>query len=433
MEVCLTAPSQREGEYWIMAKKNVYFFGGGKADGRSDMKNSLGGKGANLADMAKIGIPVPAGFTITTEMCVEYMENNGKLPKSLDAEVDKALSRVEKVMKRKFGSLKNPLLVSVRSGARMSMPGMMETVLNVGLTSKTLPGLIAETKDERFAYDAYRRLIMMYSDVVMEKAAGIEPKEGEGIRHKLEHAMDAVKEEKGVTEDTDLNAEDLKSLCDVFKTIVRQTLGKNFPEDPKEQLWGAVRAVFQSWRGKRAVAYRNIERIPHNWGTAVNVQAMVYGNLGDDSATGVAFTRNPATGEDLFYGEWLVNAQGEDVVAGIRTPNPLNKASKTADQKQLKSLEEAMGKTYKQLAAIRAKLEKHYKDMQDIEFTIERGELWMLQTRNGKRTGPAAVRIAVEMAESKLIDKETAILRVGPNQLDELLHPMLDPKTAPSC
>ncbi|MBI3119392.1 MAG: pyruvate, phosphate dikinase, partial [Candidatus Hydrogenedentes bacterium] len=317
---------------------------------------------------------------------------------------------------------------SVRSGARMSMPGMMETVLNVGLTTKTLPGLIEQSGDERFAYDAYRRLIMMYSDVVMEKAAGVETAEGEGIRLKLEHAMEAVKHAKGVKEDTDLDAADLKALCEEFKKIVKESLGKTFPDDPMEQMWGGVRAVFQSWMGKRAISYRRIEGIPHEWGTAVNVQAMVFGNLGNTSATGVAFTRNPATGENKFYGEWLVNAQGEDVVAGIRTPSPLNKSTKTEDQKAVKSLEEAMPKTYKDLDAIRKKLEKHYHDMQDIEFTIEKGRLWMLQTRNGKRTGVAAVQMAVDMVEEGLIKKDLALQRVKPEQLDELLHPMLDPK-----
>ncbi|HNR30299.1 MAG TPA: pyruvate, phosphate dikinase [Candidatus Hydrogenedentes bacterium] len=411
-----------------MAKKRVYFFGGGKAEGKAGMKNLLGGKGANLAEMANLGIPVPAGFTITTEVCTEYYENKGRLPKELESEVKKALEKTEKIMKKKFGDPKNPLLMSVRSGARMSMPGMMETVLNVGLCSKTIPGLVAKTNNERFVYDSYRRLIMMYADVVMEKAAGIEPKEGEGVRHQLEHAMDAMKKAKGVKLDTELNAEDLKKLCVEFKKIVKTVIGKDFPDEPYEQLWGGVKAVFQSWNGKRAIAYRKIEGIPEEWGTAVNVQAMVFGNLGDTSATGVAFTRNPATGEDAFYGEWLVNAQGEDVVAGTRTPSPLNKATKTDDNQDMLSLEEAWPKVYKRLHDIRNKLEKHYRDMQDIEFTIEDGELFMLQTRTGKRTGTAAVRMAVEMAESKRIDVPTAIMRVKPEQLDELLHPMLDPQ-----
>ncbi len=411
-----------------MPHKDVYFFGGAKAEGDATMKNLLGGKGANLADMCRIGVPVPAGFTITTEMCTTYYENKGRFPRTLEGEVRDAMKRVEKVMGCKFGDAANPLLVSVRSGARQSMPGMMDTVLNVGLSTKTIPGLIAKTKDERFVFDAYRRLIMMYADVVMEKAAGIEHSDGESVRHKLEHAFDAMKKDRGVTEDTALSADDLKQLSGDFKRIIKATLKKEFPDDAEQQLWGAVRAVFQSWNGKRAFAYRRIEGIPDNWGTAVNVQAMVFGNLGATSATGVAFTRNPATGEDKFYGEWLVNAQGEDVVAGTRTPSPLNKATKTADTKDHKSLEEASPKIYRQLDDIRLKLEKHYGDMQDIEFTIENGVLWMLQTRTGKRTGPAAVRMAVEMAEAKLISKERAIQRVKPQQLDELLHPMLDPK-----
>ena len=412
-----------------MAKKSVYFFGGGKADGKANMKNLLGGKGANLAEMASLGIPVPAGFTITTEMCTEYYANKGNLPKYVYDEAKKAMAKVEKVMKKKFGDVKNPLLLSVRSGARMSMPGMMDTVLNVGLCTKTIPGLIEKSGDARFAYDSYRRLIMMYADVVMEKAAGIEPADGESVRLRLEHAMEAMKKAKGVELDTDLDADDLKKLCEEFKKIVKKTLGKEFPDDPDEQLWGGVKAVFQSWNGKRAISYRRIEGIPGEWGTAVNVQAMVFGNLGEASATGVAFTRDPATGQNVFYGEWLVNAQGEDVVAGIRTPSPINEQTKNDSNDHLKSLEKEWPKLYKQLYNIRCKLEKHYTDMQDIEFTIENGELFMLQTRTGKRTGTAAVRMAVEMAESKLINKETAIMRVKPEQLDELLHPMIDPVT----
>ncbi|HSB52577.1 MAG TPA: pyruvate, phosphate dikinase, partial [Dissulfurispiraceae bacterium] len=312
-------------------------------------------------------------------------------------------------------------------GARSSMPGMMETVLNVGLTTKTIPALIKRTNNPRFVYDAYRRLIMMYSDVVMEKAAGIEPQDGHGIREKLEHAMQALKKEKGYKNDTELNVDDLKRLCDQFKVIVRDTLKKEFPDDPRDQLLGGIGAVFQSWMGKRAVSYRRIEKIPEEWGTAVNVQSMVFGNTGDNSGTGVAFTRNPATGENVFFGEWLPNAQGEDVVAGIRTPNPVNKAGKTEDTRHLPSLEEAMPKLYKQLFGIQRKLETHYTDMQDIEFTIEDGKLWMLQTRVGKRNGQAAIRMAVEMGKSKLITKQTALLRVKPDQIDELLHPSVDP------
>jgi len=411
-----------------MAKKNVYFFGGTKAEGKAAMKNLLGGKGANLAEMCNLGIPVPAGFTVTTEICTEYYKNNKKLPAALTPEVNKALARVEKLMGKKFDDPKNPLLLSVRSGARSSMPGMMDTVLNVGLTSKTIPGLVAKTNNERFVYDAYRRLIMMYADVVMEKAADLEPKDGKGVRLQLEHAMERMKKKKGYTLDTELTAADLKALCKEFKNIVKRCIGQPFPDDAQQQLWGGIKAVFQSWNGKRAREYRRIERIPEEWGTAVNVQTMVFGNTGETSATGVAFTRDPATGSNLFYGEWLPNAQGEDVVAGTRTPMPLNKSTKTEHSAHLESLEEISPKLYKQLYKIRMKLEKHYTDMLDIEFTIESGVLWMLQCRVGKRTGTAAVRMAVEMCEEKLINKKTAVMRVDPEQLDELLHPMLDPK-----
>jgi len=411
-----------------MAKRMVYFFGGGKGEGNAGMKNLLGGKGANLAEMAKLGVPVPPGFTITTEVCVHFYQHKRKYPAGLKEEVAKAMVKVEKVMGKKFGDPEKPLLISVRSGARKSMPGMMETVLNVGLTSKTIPGMIRQSAgNERFVYDAYRRLIMMYSDVVMEKAAGIEPKEDMGIRRQLEHIMDGVKKQKGCTLDTDLTAADLKQLCDAFKASIREVLGKEFPDDANQQLWGGIEAVFASWNGKRAISYRRIEGIPDEWGTAVNVQSMVFGNMGTDSATGVAFSRNPATGENKFYGEWLVNAQGEDVVAGIRTPNPLNEATKSEQNKDLVSLEKAMPDVYKQLDAIQRKLEKHYKDMQDIEFTIEKGRLWMLQCRVGKRNGPAAVRMAVDMVKERLIKKEEAVMRVTPAQLDELLHPIIDP------
>lgn len=409
------------------SKKYVYFFGAGKADGKAEMKNLLGGKGANLAEMVNLGIPVPAGFTITTEVCTLYYKNNRRYPKELEGQANAAVARVEKIMGKKFGDPVNPLLLSVRSGARSSMPGMMETVLNVGLTTKTIPGLIKKTNNPRFVYDAYRRLMMMYSDVVMEKAAGIEPEDGHGIRHKLETALEAVKRSKGYKSDTELSVDDLKLLCEEFKVIIKHTLKKPFPDNPKDQLWGGIGAVFQSWMGKRAISYRRIEKIPEEWGTAVNVQSMVFGNTGDSSATGVAFTRNPATGENMFFGEWLPNAQGEDVVAGIRTPNPVNKAGKTADTKHLHSLEESMPKLYKELYAIQRRLEKHYTDMQDIEFTIEDGRLWMLQTRVGKRNGQAAIRMAVEMANEKQISKETAIMRVKPEQLDELLHPSVAP------
>jgi len=411
-----------------MAKKRVYSFGGGKADGNAKMKELLGGKGANLAEMSRLGIPVPPGFTITTEVCTHFMNTGGKYPKELEAQVDTAVKAVEKIMGTRFGDPKNPLLFSVRSGARSSMPGMMETILNIGLTSATIPGLIAKSGSERFVYDSYRRLIMMYSDVVMEKAVGIEPKEGMAIRHQLEQEMQKMKDAKGAKFDTDLDAADLKKLVDIFKKKVKQVLKKDFPDDPREQLWGAIGAVFRSWNGKRAVAYRRIEGIPDEWGTAVNVQTMVFGNMGTNCATGVAFTRDPATGENKFYGEFLVNAQGEDVVAGIRTPQAINEVSKSEASKHLPSLEKLMPACYKQLAQIRNKLEKHYRDMQDIEFTIQDGKLFMLQTRVGKRNGVAAVRMAVEMCEKRLISKEEALLRVRPEQLDELLHPMLDPK-----
>jgi len=409
------------------AKKYVYSFGVSKTEGDAAMKNLLGGKGANLAEMCRLNIPVPAGFTVTTECCVDYFEAGMKYSPDLAAQVDKAMALVEKEMGMGFGDAVNPLLMSCRSGARKSMPGMMETVLNIGLCSTTIPGLIAKTKNERFVYDAYRRLIMMYSDVVMEKAEGIEPAEGKGIRVQLEHIMHALKECRGYKADTDMTAEDLKALCEQFKARVQQALGKPFPDTAKEQLWGGIGAVFKSWNGRRAIAYRRIEGIPDDWGTAVNVQAMVFGNMGNSSATGVAFTRNPATGEAKFYGEWLINAQGEDVVAGIRTPSPLNEATKNDQNRHLASLEKSMPATYKQLHAIRNRLEKHYRDMQDIEFTIQEGKLYMLQTRTGKRTGTAALNMAMDMLREKLIDERTAVLRVDPVQLDELLHPIIDP------
>lgn len=407
--------------------KYVYFFGGKKAEGKADMKALLGGKGANLAEMVNIGLPVPAGFTITTEVCTAYYKNNKKYPKELDKQLKDALTKVEKQMGAKFGDLKNPLLLSVRSGARASMPGMMETILNVGLNNETREALIAKTNNQRFVYDSHRRLIQMYSDVVMEKAAGIEQAEGKGVRQQLEKELHKMKEARGVHADTELTADDLKELIEIYKAKVKEVLGKPFPEDPMEQLWGAVSAVFQSWMGKRAISYRRIEGIPDDWGTAVNVQSMVFGNMGDTSATGVAFTRNPATGENYFYGEWLPNAQGEDVVAGIRTPNPINEVGKNEHTAHLPSLETAMPVTYKQLHKIQKLLETHYKDMLDIEFTIQEGTLYMLQCRVGKRNGPAALKMALEMYKEKLIPKEEAIMRVKPEQLDELLHPIVDP------
>ena len=409
--------------------KMVYAFGGGKADGNGKMKELLGGKGANLAEMAgQLKLPVPPGFTITTEVCTYYWNNKKTYPKTLKADVEANLKKVEKLTKKEFGSDKNPLLVSVRSGARASMPGMMETILNIGLTEKTIPGMIAKTGDERFVYDAYRRLIMMYSDVVMEKAAGIEPKDGEGIRKILDGMMGEVKAKLGVKDDTGIPAQELKKLCVEFKKTVKKVLGKEFPDDPTEQLWGAISAVFASWNGKRAIAYRNIENIPHDWGTAVNVQTMVFGNMGDTSATGVAFTRNPGNGDSHFYGEYLINAQGEDVVAGIRTPSPMNKWSANAHSAHLPTLEKVMPKVYKELDTIQKRLEKHFHDMLDIEFTIEHGRLWMLQCRVGKRNGTAAVQMALDMLKEHLINKETAVLRVTPHQLGELLLPAIDPK-----
>jgi pyruvate,orthophosphate dikinase len=380
--------------------KYVYFFGGKKAEGKAEMKALLGGKGANLAEMVNIGLPVPAGFTITTEVCTAYYKNKRKYPRELDKQVKDALAKVEKQMGAKFGDLQNPLLLSVRSGARASMPGMMETILNVGLNNKTREALIVKTGNPRFVYDSHRRLIQMYSDVVMEKAAGIEPAEGKGVRQQLEKELHQMKESRGAKSDTDLTADDLKELIEIYKAKVKEVLGKTFPEDPMEQLWGAV---------------------------SVNVQSMVFGNMGDTSATGVAFTRNPATGENYFYGEWLTNAQGEDVVAGIRTPNPINEVGKSEHTEHLQSLETAMPGTYKQLHGIQRSLERHYHDMLDIEFTIQDGTLYMLQCRVGKRNGPAAVKMAIDMYKEKIITKEEAVMRVQPSQLDELLHPIIDP------
>jgi len=398
-----------------MAAKYVYFFGDGKAEGSAEMKNLLGGKGANLAEMTAIGLPVPAGFTISTEVCTEFYKNNRQYPAGLTEEVASNLKMVEELMGKKFGDPANPLLVSVRSGARASMPGMMDTILNLGLNDTTVQGIIAQSGDERFAYDAYRRFVQMYSDVVM----GMD-------KEALEHILEHKKEDRGARLDTDLTAEDWKDLVGKFKAKIRETLGQEFPEDPQEQLWGAIGAVFGSWMNARAITYRRLNNIPADWGTAVNVQSMVFGNMGNDCATGVAFTRDPSTGENYFYGEYLVNAQGEDVVAGIRTPQPINKAKKKDGD--LPAMEDVMPDCYQQLVNIRATLEKHYKDMQDIEFTIEKAKLYMLQTRNGKRTAKAAIKIAVDMEKEGLIDERTAVLRVAPSQLDQLLHPSLDPK-----
>jgi pyruvate,orthophosphate dikinase len=411
--------------------KYIYSFGGGKADGNESMKNLLGGKGANLAEMAghkNLKLPVPPGFTVTTEVCTYYYDHQKTYPKNLEKDIKKALSEVEQLMDKKFGDVKDPLLMSVRSGARKSMPGMMDTVLNIGLNDETVLGLIENSGDARFAYDAYRRLVMMYSDVVIEKAGGMEPAKGKGIRKLMDERLEEVKKERGVSLDTELSAEDLKKLVKEFKALTKKYLKVEFPENPWDQLMGGIGAVFASWNGKRAIEYRKIERIPDDWGTAVNVQAMVYGNMGEDSCTGVAFTRNPGNGDHYFYGEYLVNAQGEDVVAGIRTPSPINNESKNDHSKDLITLEKFMPSQFKELDEIQQRLEKHYKDMQDIEFTIEKGKLFMLQCRVGKRNGIAAVKMAAEMYQEKLIDADTAVMRVGPNQLIELLLPMIDPE-----
>ena len=408
-------------------KKRVYRFGGKTAEGNGTMRELLGGKGANLAEMSLLGMPVPAGFTITTECCAEYYALGGDYSNDLKAEVAQALKATEDIMGKKFGDVEDPLLVSCRSGARSSMPGMMDTILNIGLCSATIPGLIKKTGNPRFVYDAYRRLIMMYSDVVMEKAEGIEPEDGQGIRQQLDRMMSELKEQKGYASDTDITAEELKDLCEKFKMKVKEVLGVEFPDSANAQLWGSSGGVFKSWNGKRAIAYRRIERIPDDWGTAVNVQSMVFGNMGESSATGVAFSRNPANGDNKFYGEWLINAQGEDVVAGIRTPNPLNEATKSEKNKDLQSLETAMPEVYKELDDIRLRLEQHFHDMQDIEFTIQEGKLWMLQCRIGKRTGLAALQMAMDMVKEGMIDEKTAVMRLSPSQLDEVLHPILDP------
>jgi pyruvate, orthophosphate dikinase len=400
----------------LSSSKWVYSFGGGSAEGKSEMRNLLGGKGANLAEMSSLGLPVPPGFTITTEVCAHYTSHDDSYPDSLKAEVDQALAQVEKIIDMKFGDADNPLLVSVRSGARASMPGMMDTVLNLGLNEETVVGLAKASGDERFAYDSYRRFIQMYGDVVM------------GVEHyHFEDILADHKDDKGVALDTDLGAEDWKTIAQQFAAKVEAELGKPFPQDPHDQLWGAISAVFGSWMNNRANIYRKLNDIPESWGTAVNIQSMVFGNMGDSSATGVCFTRNPSTGENAFYGEYLVNAQGEDVVAGIRTPQPLTIAEKALNQTDLPSMEENMPRLYQELCDVRDKLETHYKDMQDMEFTVQEDKLWMLQTRNGKRTAKAALKIAVEMTNDGLITKEEAIKRIEPGALDQLLHPTLDP------
>jgi pyruvate,orthophosphate dikinase len=398
-------------------EKFVYFFAAGQADGNASMKNILGGKGANLAEMTSIGLPVPPGFTISTDICTQFNENNQTLPDWVRPPVLEALGRMEVEMKKKFGDVINPLLVSVRSGARASMPGMMDTILNLGLNDETVEGLAKSSDNPRFAWDSYRRFIQMYSDVVMGMNSSL-----------LEVSLEDLKDERGYKLDTDLQVDDLKRLVKKFKQQVKDQTGQVFPSQPLEQLWGALSAVFRSWNTPRAVTYRELHHIPADWGTAVNVQAMVFGNMGNDSATGVAFTRNPSTGEKKFYGEFLINAQGEDVVAGIRTPQPITKDA--AQGTGLVSLEEAMPIAFQELEKIYLKLENYFRDMQDIEFTIERGRLWMLQTRTGKRTAPAALKIACDMVDEKLINEKEALLRLDPQSLDQLLHPTLDPKAA---
>jgi pyruvate,orthophosphate dikinase len=404
------APAPRKGKW-------VYSFGDGKAEGAAQMKNLLGGKGANLAEMANLGLPVPPGFTITSEVCTWFYANRKSYPSELKAQVEAALARVGKITGRSFGDARNPLLVSVRSGARASMPGMMDTVLNLGLNDATVAALAEQSGDRRFAYDSYRRFITMYSDVVL----GIE-------HHTFEEILDDHKDRNGYMLDTDLEADDWAELVTRYKARVEEELGKPFPQDPHDQLWGAIGAVFGSWMNQRAITYRRLHNIPESWGTAVNVQAMVFGNLGDSSATGVAFTRNPSTGEKSLYGEFLINAQGEDVVAGIRTPQEITEAARAAAGSDKPSMEKTLPKAFHELTRIYGLLEKHYRDMQDLEFTVEDGKLWMLQTRSGKRTAKAALRIAVELANEGLITKEEAVTRVDPASLDQLLHPTIDPK-----
>ena len=396
--------------------KWVYSFGDGRADGRADMRNLLGGKGANLAEMSNLGLPVPPGLTITTDVCAYYYGHENCFPDDLNAVVDEALAQVEESVGAKFGDRDNPLLVSVRSGSRASMPGMMDTVLNLGLNDVTVEGLAARSGDARFAYDSYRRFIQMFGDVVL------------GVDHYLfEETLEQTKLDRGVALDTDLTADDWRAVVAEYKNIVERELNEPFPQEPRQQLWGAIGAVFGSWMNQRAITYRRIHNIPADWGTAVNIQAMVFGNMGEDCATGVAFTRDPSTGENMFYGEYLVNAQGEDVVAGIRTPQHLTLVGKGRNGSKLPAMEEVMPEVFAQLDGVRGNLEVHYKDMQDIEFTVQQGKLYMLQTRSGKRTAAAAIRIAVEMVREGLITEAEAINRVDPAQLDQLLHPRLDP------
>ncbi|WP_029007932.1 pyruvate, phosphate dikinase [Azospirillum halopraeferens] len=397
--------------------KWVYSFGGGKTEGRADMKNLLGGKGANLAEMANLGLPVPPGFTITTGVCTYFYANGRKYPDDLRGQIDQALAGLEQAMGAKFGDPVNPLLVSVRSGARASMPGMMDTVLNLGLNDTTVQGLVTRSGDPRFAYDSYRRFIQMYGNVVLDVD-----------HHHFEEILESHKRDKNKHFDTDLTAEDWQAVVADYKAMVERELGHPFPQDVQEQLWGAIGAVFGSWMNARAITYRKLHDIPADWGTAVNVQCMVFGNMGNDCATGVAFTRNPSTGENLFYGEYLVNAQGEDVVAGIRTPQHLTIAGKESNKSDLPAMEEVMPEVFRQLDGVRLTLEKHYRDMQDIEFTVQQGTLYMLQTRTGKRTAAAALKIAVDLCTEGVIDKAEAVKRIDPASLDQLLHPTLDPK-----
>ncbi|WP_340117539.1 pyruvate, phosphate dikinase [Pelagibius sp. 7325] len=397
--------------------KWVYSFGGGTADGRADMKELLGGKGANLAEMSSLGLPVPPGFTITTEVCTYFYANDRKYPADLEKQVNDALAQIEKTVGAKFGDTRNPLLISVRSGARASMPGMMDTVLNLGLNDDTVEGLAKAAGDRRFAYDSYRRFIQMFGDVVL----GVD-------HHHFEEILELAKEDRGYLLDTEMSADDWAKIIEDYKAKVLEETGKPFPQEPKDQVWAAIGAVFGSWMNQRANTYRRLNNIPAEWGTAVNLQAMVFGNMGDDCATGVAFTRDPSTGENAFYGEYLVNAQGEDVVAGIRTPQNLTLRGKERNNSKLPAMEEVMPDVFQQLDEVRHTLEKHYKDMQDIEFTVQRGTLYMLQTRTGKRTAPAALKIAVDMVNDGLITEAEAVKRLDPNSLDQLLHPTLDPK-----
>ena len=397
--------------------KWVYQFNSSNCEGTLSQKPLLGGKGANLAEMGKLGLPVPPGFTITTEVCTEFYKNNQKYPDDLKIQIEDAIRNIEKILGKNFGDVNNPLLVSVRSGARVSMPGMMDTVLNLGLNDKTVLGLIKKTNNETFAYDSYRRFIQMYSNVVLEVD-----------HYNFEDLLDNYKLTKGVLSDTDLKAEDWKIIISNYKDIIKKNTKKDFPQDSHEQLWGAISAVFKSWQNQRAKTYRKLNNIPEEWGTAVNIQSMVFGNMGNDCATGVAFTRNPSTGENSFYGEYLINAQGEDVVAGIRTPRNITKKSRLDSSSEDLSLEETMPEAFNELTKIYKKLENHYRDMQDIEFTIENKKLWMLQTRSGKRTAKASIKIAVDMVSEKLITKDEALLRIDPKILDTLLHPTLDPK-----